>query len=106
MSKGHKFNSESARKAGQKRGKHKKTKMWEQLGEFLVNDGAELFMNNVKDMMSSLDPKEVATGMSMYKDTLEFFKPKLSRSDTDLTSGGNPIDHNFTLNIVDGTKDQ
>lgn len=59
----------------------KKTKLWEKLGEFVVNDGAEQFMNNIITLMSSKDPKEVALGMSMYKDTIEFFKPKLSRQE-------------------------
>lgn len=68
-------------KIATKKGKHKKTKLWEQLGEFLTNEGAEQFMNNLKSMMASLDPKEAATGMAMYKDTLEFFKPKLSRQE-------------------------
>lgn len=77
------FTSETARAAAKKRKgtKRKKTQLWEQLGEFLVNDGADIFMRNLQRQMKSDDPREQMMAMNMYKDTLEFFKPKLSRSE-------------------------
>jgi hypothetical protein len=72
-----KGNTSGGRKKGSK---GKRTLLWEQLGEFIVTDGAELYMRNLREWMDSPDPKEKAMGMSMYKDTVEFFKPKLTRA--------------------------
>jgi len=62
-----------------------KTKLWHMLGEFITNRGAMLYTQNLVGMMESHDPKERLAGMAMYKDTIEFFKPKLSRVDQNNT---------------------
>ena len=59
-----------------------KTKRWEALGDMLTNEGAE----RVKEFLLTCDED---TFLKHYKDLLEYFKPKLQRSD--LTTGDKPI---------------
>lgn len=58
-----------------------KTKAWEQLGDFLTNEGAE----RAKEVMMKAPPKEFMLYFSMF---LEFFKPKHSRSDVNQNNTG------------------
>ena len=62
--------------------KNKKTKAWEQLGQFFTDAGAE----RAKQIMVDADDKEF---MIYYDKLVEYFKPKLQR--TDLTTGGEKI---------------
>lgn len=66
----------------------KKTEQWKMIGEYLANEGAERF---AKVMIDSED-KEF---MQYYRDILEYFKPKLSRSDQNNTGELN-INVNYT----------
>lgn len=79
---GHKYNSITGSQAGRKGGAtpSKKIKQWLKLGKFLTEEGAQLYMDNVRNLMTSGDKKLMIEGMKIYKDTLEFFKPKLSRA--------------------------
>jgi len=61
---------ELARKAGQSKGKHKKTKEWEALAESIVTTHAERFNTVLKDL-----PDE--DFVKIYKDILNYFKPKM-----------------------------
>jgi hypothetical protein len=72
--------------AGRKKGtKSQKVKHWEELGEFVLEKGAEKYMNYLKD----LEPKDY---MSRFEAILEYFQPKLSRAE--VTNDGEQ-----TLNI-------
>jgi hypothetical protein len=63
-----------------------KTKRWEALGDMLVTEGAE----RVKEYLRNSDDD---TFLKHYKDLLEYFKPKLNRSD--ITSGDKPLPSPF-----------
>ena len=61
--------------------KNKRSLQWEALGEFITQEGAEIFMDNLVSMMGADDKKERLSGMDMYMKTLEYFKPRLNRSE-------------------------
>ena len=52
----------------------KKTILWNQLGEWFISDGALKFIQEMK----KLEGKEF---INAYSQMLEYFKPKLSRSE-------------------------
>jgi len=52
----------------------KKRLMWEELGEYIVSEGAEKYMAYLKSMKTSDFAKR-------FEAILEYFQPKLSRSD-------------------------
>jgi len=62
-----------ASKAGSKSkpGKHKKTQQWEALAESIITTHAERF----NKVLSDLDDADFA---KIYKDILNYFKPKIS----------------------------
>lgn len=63
--------------AGRKTGsKSKKVKHWEELGQFVLEEGATKYMKYLK----KLEPKDY---MSRFESILEYFQPKLSRSEVD-----------------------
>jgi hypothetical protein len=75
--------------------KSKKIKAWEALGEFFTKAGAE----RVKEILNKSDDKQF---ILYYEKLLEYFKPKLNR--TDITSGDKPINElpfNITINHRD-----
>lgn len=76
----------------------KKEKDWEDLEEFLVGAGAEMFMEAMKDFFDDPDPRMRAHGASLYKDIIEYVKPKLARTDS-----RSQMDFNF--NVIDSYED-
>lgn len=80
----HQYTKEEAAEAGRKsrRGKSEKTKMWEALGEMITNEGA----NKAVKILNSMEGREF---LQNYSNLLEYFKPKLQRSD--ITSNDKPI---------------
>ena len=56
-----------------------KTKLWEQLGDMLVNEGAE----RVKEYLLTCD---IETMLKHYSNLLEYFRPKLQRSENTNTT--------------------
>lgn len=63
-----------------------KTKLWESLGDMFTTEGAK----RAQKIMLSCDDD---TFMKYYSMLLEYFKPKLNRSD--ITSGDKPIQSPF-----------
>jgi len=55
--------------------KNKKSILWDQLGDFFVNEGAERFITEIR----TLEGKDY---VNAYSQLVEFFKPKLSRVET------------------------
>lgn len=85
-----KGNTEAAKK-----GKHEKTKQWEELSEAIVNRHTARF-NSLLDAMEDKDFK------TAYLEALEYFKPKLARTQVEHSGELNhEITHNFTGNISD-----
>lgn len=64
--------------------KSAKTKAWEKLGEVIVNDSAERFMN----ILSEMKDEEFVKNYLMI---LEYFKPKQSRAEV-------KAEHSLTVN--------
>lgn len=69
---------------------NKKTRAWNLLGDFFTEAGAE----RAKEIIIQADDKEF---MMYYEKLLEYFKPKLNR--TDLTTGDKPFD-SLPVNIT------
>ena len=74
--------SEAGKKS--KRGKSEKTKQWELLGERITNKYTERVFKYLDTI------KDDAKFMVAYMNLLEYFKPKLNR--TDLTNDGEKFD--------------
>lgn len=68
----------------------KKTRAWALLGEFFTEAGAE----RAKQIIVDANDKEF---MMYYEKLLEYFKPKLNR--TDLTTGDKPLNE-LPVNIT------
>ena len=62
--------------------KNKKTVQWEALGESIMNEHTEKFNEELAKLKGN-------QFMEMYIKVLEYFKPKLNR--TDITTGGDKI---------------
>lgn len=67
-----------------------KTKMWEEMGEFFVTEGAQKYLEYLKDQ----DPENY---MKRFEAMLEYFKPKLAR--TELTGKDGK---DLEVNLIDG----
>ena len=80
------FTKETASKAGKnsKRGKGEKTQQWDALGEAISTIHAQRF----NDILQTKGDKEF---LSAYLQVLNYFKPKLMSSKTDVTSGGDKL---------------
>lgn len=73
--------------AGRKPGsKSEKVKAWEQLGDYILGDGAERYLA----IIEGLPPEKFAT---RFESLLEFFKPKQQRTEIkgDVTIGAKKI---------------
>ena len=66
--------------------KNQRTKQWDALGESIMNEHTERF----NAMLAKLDEKEFG---EMYLKVLEYFKPKLSRSEVkaDVSNKHQPV---------------
>ena len=70
--KGDKLASENGKKG--KPGKHKKTEQWEELAESIVTKHAATF----NSIMTNLGENDPELFVKIYKDILNYFKPKIS----------------------------
>ena len=68
-----------------------KTKIWNEIGEWFANEGIEQYKDNLLDMLTSDVPAIKAEGMKRFEALLEYFKPKLQRTETDITSKGESV---------------
>ena len=64
-----------------------KKRDWNDIGAYLLANGSEKFIQEI----DQLEGKEYA---SAFKDILEYFKPKLARTESDITSGGEKLQIN------------
>ena len=80
------FDKKSASEAGSKskRGKSTKTKQWEALGESIM----EVHTDRFNDILSKSNDTSF---VDLYLKILEYFQPKLQRSDIDIKSDGEQI---------------
>jgi hypothetical protein len=70
-----------------------KTKAWESLGDFITESGAD----RVKTILASCEPDDF---IKYYTTLLEYFKPKLARSESKVES---KIEGQLTLNVINPT---
>ena len=61
-----------------------KTDQWNKFAEWFMSDG----MDRLQEEMSKLEGKDFVREV---KDLMEYFQPKLQRTETDITSKGNEI---------------
>jgi hypothetical protein len=80
-----------------KKGAHQKTKQWEALGESIMTVHTDRFN-------SILETSTDQVFLDNYMKILEYFKPKLARTETDLTSGGEKISVPITAWVDDEKK--
>lgn len=66
----------------------KRTAIWNEIGEWFASEGLELYQANLVGMLKSNNPVKAAEGMKHYQALLEYFKPKLSRSDSKIDHTG------------------
>jgi hypothetical protein len=72
---------------------HEKTKAWENLGEFITESGAE----RVKLILGSCEPEDF---IKYYTTLLEYFKPKLARSESKVES---KVEGTLSINVINPT---
>lgn len=70
-----------------------KVKAWENLGEFITETGAD----RVKTILASCEPEEF---IKYYTVLLEYFKPKLARTESKVES---KVEGQLTLNVINPT---
>lgn len=70
----------------------KKTKMWDMLGQYIVEEGS-------KKALAYLDTLEGKEFFDSYGNILEYFKPKQSRMESNVDGD---INVNITREILDG----
>ena len=58
-----------------------KTKEWHSWGEYVVGKNMPLYVKNLNDMLKSEDERVQQEGMKRYEAIIEYFKPKLSRTE-------------------------
>ena len=61
--------------------KSEKTKVWDEISDWFANDALSLYKSNLLEMMQSEDKRIKNEAMKRYESLLEYFKPKLSRTE-------------------------
>lgn len=69
---------------------NKKTQMWEEMGAYIVNEGAERYMG----ILTKLEDKTFA---DRFERIIEYFKPKLARGENK---------DEVTINVIDKVLDK
>lgn len=76
-----------------------KRQVWEEVSDYFVNEGLDAYTANLDEMLNSANPIKKAEGMKHYQALLEYFKPKLSRTDSHVEhKGAVPITINKNYN--------
>lgn len=74
-----------------------KTAIWEEIGDWFKEDGLGLYTEALSEMLESSNKISKLEGMKRYEALLEYFKPKLSRTDSSIKHEGSvPITINKT----------
>ena len=58
-----------------------KTKIWNEIGEWFASDGIDQYKSNLLEMLKSKDKSIQSEGMKRFEALLEYFKPKLQRTE-------------------------
>ena len=58
-----------------------KTKEWHSWGDYVVGENMPLYVQNLNEMLKSADERIQQEGMKRYEAIIEYFKPKLSRTE-------------------------
>ena len=59
----------------------KKTAMWHEIGDWFVGDGIEAYKSNLVELLTHENVDVRLKAMDKFNALIEFFKPKLSRSE-------------------------
>ena len=60
---------------------HEKTRIWNEIKEWYTGEGLERYQSILTEMMESGDEKQRAFAMQRYEAMMEYFAPKLSRTE-------------------------
>jgi hypothetical protein len=82
----------------QKGSKNKKTLQWEAIGEYLIGEGVKKFL----DIMRKADNKDY---LNYYCQILEYFKPKLARTELTGKNGEKLIPPTIIVQSSEGAKE-
>ena len=76
--------SAAGSKSSNKGKEQAKTKQWKALGEIICGAHAEKFTNYMNKLWNSNDQKEQDKAAQVYLQTIEYFQPKLARTESDV----------------------
>lgn len=78
--------------AGRPKGtKNERTKQWEALADSICGEQADMFSKYIKKLWESDNEKKQALAADLYLKTVEYFKPKQSRVESDVKIESDPI---------------
>lgn len=60
-----------------------KTKIWNEISDWFKSDGIKAYQDNLKDMLVSGDAKKKEEGMKRMEVMMEYFAPKLARTEVE-----------------------
>lgn len=81
--------------AGMKKGqKSLKVQAWERLGDYIINEGADRYLNYLRN----LSDKEFSIE---FKSVMEYFKPKLQRAEVKNDFGKYPFPNGLKIGFSD-----
>ena len=78
--------------------KGKKTEMWNEMKDFMMENGMKAYKNKLQEMLESDNPIIFMEAMKRFEALLEYFAPKLART-TLANDEYNPIDMNPVIKI-------
>lgn len=65
-----------------------RTKVWNEIGDWFKSEGLAAYQDNLKGLMESKNPVKQMEGMKRYEALLEYFSPKLARTDSTVKHEG------------------
>ena len=65
-----------------------RAKVWQEIGEWFKSDGLAAYKDNLQGLMQSGNPVKQMEGMKRFEALLEYFSPKLARTDSTVKHEG------------------
>jgi hypothetical protein len=65
-----------------------RTRIWNEIGEWFKGEGLEAYQKNLTGMLQSGNPTKQLEGMKRFEALLEYFSPKLARTDSTVKHEG------------------
>ena len=68
--------------------RNKRSQYWEEMGDWFANEGLDAYTENLETMLTGNNRQEKAEGMKRFEALLEYFKPKLQRTESNINVEG------------------